>query len=59
MQVIEAQRASILVPHDHLHISHPCPGWRRNDVKGRQAGRGSGLGFAAARGCGQAGLCGW
>jgi hypothetical protein len=21
MQVIEAQRASILVPHDHLHIS--------------------------------------
>jgi len=22
MQVIEAQRASILVPHDHLHINH-------------------------------------
>jgi hypothetical protein len=22
MQVIEAQCASILVPHDHLHISH-------------------------------------
>jgi hypothetical protein len=22
MQVIEAQRASILKPHDHLHISH-------------------------------------
>jgi hypothetical protein len=22
MQVIEAQRASILEPHDHLHISH-------------------------------------
>ena len=25
MQVIEAQRASILVPHDHLHISHVSP----------------------------------
>jgi len=22
MQVIEAQRASILEPHDHLHINH-------------------------------------
>ena len=24
MPVIEAQRASILVPHDHRHISHEC-----------------------------------
>jgi hypothetical protein len=28
MQVIEAQRASILEPHDHLHINHERMGWR-------------------------------
>jgi hypothetical protein len=32
MQVIEAQRASILVPHDHLHINQM-----------RMSGEGSGM----------------
>jgi hypothetical protein len=47
MQVIEAQRASILEPHDHLHINQ-CSAFPA-DGRGRHTSTGSGLNVSGSQ----------